>query len=46
MDAAHQDLLYHTAVRWLSKGNVLDRVFELEDELVRMDGMLGLANVS
>ena len=26
-------LLYYTKVRWLSKGNVLSRVFELRDEL-------------
>ncbi|XP_066941056.1 protein FAM200C-like [Macrobrachium rosenbergii] len=29
MDSAHQDLLFYTSVRWLSKGNVLARVFEL-----------------
>ena len=29
MDAAHETLLFHTAVRWLSKGNVVQRVFEL-----------------
>ena len=33
MDSAHQDLLFHTSVRWLSKGNVLARVFELFDEV-------------
>uniref|UniRef100_UPI00358DE3FE protein FAM200C-like n=1 Tax=Myxine glutinosa TaxID=7769 RepID=UPI00358DE3FE len=33
MDSAHQDLLFYTSVRWLSKGNVLARVFELFDEL-------------
>ena len=33
MDADHQVLLYHTKVRWLSKGNVTERVFELRDEL-------------
>jgi hypothetical protein len=33
MDSAHQDLLFYTSVRWLSKGNVIARVFELFDEL-------------
>ena len=29
MDAKHTSLLYHTQVRWLSKGNMLSRIFEL-----------------
>lgn len=33
MDSSHKDLLFYTSVRWLSKGNVLARVFELFDEL-------------
>ena len=33
MDADHYNLLYHTEVRWLSKGNVLKRVFTLQNEL-------------
>jgi hypothetical protein len=33
-ESAHQDLLFHTRVRWLSKGNMLSRVLELHDELV------------
>ncbi|XP_045109127.1 zinc finger BED domain-containing protein 5-like [Portunus trituberculatus] len=33
MDAAHETLLFHTAVRWLSKGNVVQRVFELREEI-------------
>ncbi|CAG9822185.1 unnamed protein product [Phaedon cochleariae] len=33
MDATHQTLLFHTNVRWLSKGNVTARVFALRDEL-------------
>ena len=34
MDAAHEALLFHTAVCWLSKGNVVQRVFELKEEIV------------
>jgi len=33
MDSDHQVLLYHTQTRWLSKGNVTQRVFELIREL-------------
>ena len=33
MNTEHQNLLYYTRVRWLSKGNVLARVFELREEL-------------
>ena len=33
MDADHTNLLYHTQVRWLSKGNMLSRVFELREEI-------------
>ena len=32
MDAAHHSLLFHTNVRWLSKGNVTERAFELREE--------------
>ena len=32
MDAVEKDLLYHTEVRWLSKGNVLKRVLDLRDD--------------
>ena len=31
MDAKHTSLLYHTQVRWLSKGNMLSRIFELRE---------------
>ena len=33
MDADHYNLLYHTKVQWLSKGNLLKRVFTLRNEL-------------
>lgn len=33
LDSEHQLLLFYTKVRWLSKGNVLNRVFELREEL-------------
>ena len=33
MNATHETLLFHTAARWLSKGNVLNRVFEMKDEI-------------
>ena len=33
MDADHHVLLFHTKTRWLSRGNVTKRVFELRDEL-------------
>ena len=33
MDADHHVLLFHSNTRWLSRGNVIKRVFELRDEL-------------
>ncbi|XP_066941067.1 SCAN domain-containing protein 3-like [Macrobrachium rosenbergii] len=33
LDSTHETLLYYTGVRWLSRGNVVRRVFELKDEL-------------
>ena len=39
MSANHTTLLYHTNVRWLSKGNMLSRVFELQKELEEFLGM-------
>ena len=33
MGANHTALLYHTQVRWLSKRNMLSRIFELREEI-------------
>ena len=33
MDADHTALLYHSQVRWLSKGNMLSCIFELREEV-------------
>lgn len=33
MDSDYEVLLFYTAVRWLSKRNVVNRVFELKDEI-------------
>ena len=33
MNSDHETLLFHTSVRWLSKGNVVARVYEMREEL-------------
>uniref|UniRef100_A0A8C6S835 HAT C-terminal dimerisation domain-containing protein n=1 Tax=Neogobius melanostomus TaxID=47308 RepID=A0A8C6S835_9GOBI len=33
LGSQHESLLFHTEVRWLSRGNVLSRLFELRDEV-------------
>ena len=33
MDADHTALLYHTQVRWMSKGNMLSLIFEPREEV-------------
>ncbi|KAJ4947709.1 hypothetical protein JOQ06_009742 [Pogonophryne albipinna] len=33
LGSEHQGLLFHTEVRWLSRGNVLSRLYELRDEV-------------
>ncbi|XP_053878485.1 general transcription factor II-I repeat domain-containing protein 2A-like [Malaclemys terrapin pileata] len=43
-DTEHQDLLYYTNVRWLSLGKVLQRVWELRDEIRTFLEMQGKEN--
>ena len=33
MFTTHEVLLFHTFVRWLLKGNVLNRAFEIKDKI-------------
>ena len=36
MDSAYETLLFHTAVRWLLKGNMLGRVYDMREEVRRV----------
>ena len=40
-DADHQDLLYHSRVRWLSLGKVFQRVWELKEEITAFLELMG-----
>ncbi|XP_053192732.1 general transcription factor II-I repeat domain-containing protein 2A-like, partial [Scomber japonicus] len=40
-DADHQDLLYHSRVRWLSLGKVFQRVWELKEEISAFLELMG-----
>ena len=41
-EADYDDLLYHTEIRWLSRGNALKRVFALRHEIVAFVSERGL----
>ena len=33
LNADHEVFIFYTAVRWVSKGSVINRVFEMKDEI-------------
>ena len=43
-DADHQDLIYHSSVRWLSLGKVFQRLWELRGEIGSFLESTGKAN--
>ncbi len=44
MDSEHEAFLFYSKVRWLSKGNIVNRVFELRGELKLFLEMQGKAD--
>ena len=43
IESAYEDVHYFTEVRWLSRGNVLKRLFELRAEVIAFMGKVGMA---
>ena len=43
IESAYEDVLYFTEVRWLSRGNVLKRFFELRAEVIAFMEKVGMA---
>ena len=48
MDSAHISLMYYTEVRWVLRGNVLSRVYELREEMLlffRQENLVVFSNL-